>query len=88
MSRGVYKVQGPLAIAPLVQDTHGLGLDRYPPFALQLHGVQDLVHPLTLGDGLGYVEEPVCEGTLAVVDVRDYAEVARAFDVSHPRSLP
>ena len=84
VSRGVYKVQVPLAVAPLVQDAHGLGLDRYPPLALQLHGVQDLVHPLALGDGLGYVEEPIGEGTLAVVYVRDYAEVARAFDVFHP----
>ena len=50
--------------------------------------IQDLVHPVPLGDGLGEVEHPVGEGALAVVDVRDYADVSGAFDVFHRQSLP
>ncbi len=85
---GVYEVQVPRAVVPLVEDADGLGLDRNPPLAFQVHGVQDLVHPLALGNGLGYVEEPVGEGAFSVVYVRDYAEVASSFDVVHPASLP
>src|SRR3712207_7037579 len=49
---GVYEVEGPLAVVPVVDEAHGLGLDRYAPLALELHGVQDLVHPLPLGYGI------------------------------------
>ncbi len=52
----VDQVQVVLAVFPVVEDTHGLGLDRDATFALQVHGVEDLVHPLALGDGLRYVE--------------------------------
>ena len=88
MSWGVYKVKVPLAVVPVVEDADGLGLDCYPPLALKIHGIQDLVHSLALRDSLGYVEEPVGEGAFSVVYVRDYAEVARAFGVVHPSSLP
>ena len=83
VARGVDQVQVPLAVVPVVEDADGLGLDRDAPLALEVHGVEDLVHPLALGDGLRYVQQPVGEGALAVVNMRDYAEVARTLDVFH-----
>ena len=85
---GVYEVQVPRAVVSLVEDAYGLGFDRYSPLAFEVHGVEDLVHPLAFGDRLGYVEEPVREGAFSVVYVRDYAEIARAFDDFHLTSLP
>src|SRR3712207_7310585 len=85
---GVYEVEGPLAVGPVVDEAHGLGLDRYAPLALELHGVQDLVHPLPLGYGISYIQQPIREGALAMINVRDNAEVARTLGVFHPQSLP
>jgi hypothetical protein len=85
---GVDEVEHPVAVVALVEEADGLGLDGYAALALELHGVQDLVHPVPLGDGLRQVEQPVGEGALAVVDVRDYAEIAGPLDVFHRRSLP
>jgi hypothetical protein len=65
-------------------EAHGLGLDRYTPLALELHGIQDLGNALALGDGVRYVQKPICEGTLSVINMRDYAKVARTLDVFHP----
>ena len=84
MARRVDKVQRPLAVGPVVEQAHGLRLDGDAPFALELHGVQDLVHPVSFGDGIRDVQEPVGQGALAVVYVRDYAEIARAIDAIHP----
>ncbi len=88
VARGVDEVEHPVAIVPLVEEPDGLGLDGYAALALELHGVQDLVHPFPLGDRLGDVQQPVGEGALAVVDVRDYAEIAGTLDVFHRPSLP
>ena len=63
---------------PFHCDAHGLRLDRDPALALELHRVEELVPHLALGDGLRELQNPVGEGRLAMVDVRDDREVADA----------
>jgi hypothetical protein len=54
----------------------GVALDGDAALTLEVHIIELLVHPLAFSYGLGKVEEAVGEGTLAVVDVGDYTEVA------------
>ena len=65
-------------LVALPLDAHRLRLDRDPPLALELHRVEQLVPHVALGDGLRELENPVGEGRLAMVDVRDDREVADA----------
>ena len=88
MTRRIDKVQGPLPIVSTVEDTHGLSLYGDAPFPLDVHSIQDLGHAIPLRYRLGDVEEPVGQGTLSVVYVGYYAEVARTLDVLHTRILP
>ena len=53
---GVYEVERPLPIGAVIEEADGLGLDGYTPLALQVHGVEDLGHPLPLGNGVGRVK--------------------------------
>ena len=59
-------------------DADGLSLDRDAALALELHGVEQLLAHVPLGDGAGQLEDAVGERRLAVVDVRDDREVANA----------
>jgi hypothetical protein len=81
---GVYEVERPLAVGAVIEEADGLCLDGYAPLSLQFHGVQDLGYALPLGDGVGCIQQPVREGALAMINMRDYAEIADAFDASHP----
>ena len=58
----------------------GVGLDRDPALALEVHGVEDLVAELPRLHRPAALDEAVGERRLAVVDVGDDAEVA---DVVH-----
>jgi hypothetical protein len=50
--------------------------DRDAAFPLELHRVERLLFKLARINGPGDFEQPIREGSLAVVDVRDNAEVA------------
>ena len=50
-----------------------------PLLALEVHRVEDLAHHLSALDRVGQLEQPVGERGLAVIDVGDDAEVARAI---------
>ena len=54
----------------------GLGLDRDAALALEVHLVEELVALLAVGERVRGVEQPIGQRALAVVDVRDDAEVA------------
>ena len=69
----------------LVAHRHRVRLDRNPPFALQVHGVQELVLFFALLDRAGAFEEAVGEGALAVVDVGDDAEITGELGIGHRR---
>src|SRR5206468_7840150 len=56
----------------------GLGLDRDPALALEIHRVEHLLAHLPLRHGVRQLEDAVGERRLAVVDVRDDREVADA----------
>ncbi len=67
----------------LVAQPRGLGLDGDAPLALEVHLVEELLAPLALAERPGGVEQAIGQGALAVVDVRDDAEVADALEVAH-----
>ena len=69
----------------LVAHRHRVRLDRDPPLALQVHGVQELVLFFALLDGAGAFEEAVGERGLAVIDVGDDAEIAGKLGIGHRR---
>jgi hypothetical protein len=65
-----------LPIARLVAQGDRVALDRDPAFALDVHGVQDLVPEVALVHGAAVLDQAIGQRRLAVVDVRDDAEVA------------
>ena len=77
MTGGVDQVQliG-LPVRRLVIHRHRFALDRNPPLPLQLHLVQELRLHLLRADGAGDFQKPVGQRGLAVVDVRDDAEIS------------
>jgi hypothetical protein len=68
-------------VPPLEADV--LGLDRDPPLALQVHGVQVLGPHLPGVDRARQLQDPVGQRGLPVVDVADDGEVADAARVDH-----
>ena len=63
-------------LVALPVDAHGLGLDRDPALALEIHRVEHLVAHVARRDGVRELENAIGERRLAVVDVRDDREVA------------
>jgi hypothetical protein len=57
--------------------------DRDAALLLQVHAVQDLTLRLVGGERAREREQPIGQRGLAVVDVRDDAEVADACEVAH-----
>ena len=55
---------------------HGGGLDGYPSLALEVHIVEELIDLMTLRNGAGQLKHTVCQGALAVVDVRYDREIS------------
>ena len=72
-----------LAVLRRVGDAHGLALDGDAALALQVHLVEELLLHVARGDGARAFEDAVGQGRLAVVDVRDDAEVADVGERSH-----
>ena len=79
VTRGVDQVE--LVVGPVprrVGHPDRVELDGDPALALEVHGVEELLPHLALLHRAGRLDEAVGEGGLAVVDVRDDAEVANA----------
>ncbi len=57
-----------------------MALDRNTPFALQIHGVQRLLAQLAQINRLCRLQDAVRQRGLAVVNVRDNAEVADVLE--------
>ena len=55
-------------------------LDGDPALAFEVHGIKELILPLTLLDRAGALEQTIRKRGLAVIDMRDDAEVARELD--------
>ena len=65
-----------LPVVGVIGEPDGVGLDRDPALALEIHRVEDLGFHLALLERAGHLEEAVRERGLAVVDVGDDGEVA------------
>ena len=78
VARGVDQVQliGLAVELRGVEDPHRAGLDRDPALALEVHRVEQLGAHRPRVDGMGQLEDPICQRRLAMVDVGDDREVA------------
>ncbi len=80
MARGVNQVElVGVAILALVSQAHGRHLDGDAALALDIHHVERLILHVALRDGAGDLQDPVGQGGLAMVHVRDDAEVANVI---------
>ena len=77
-----------LPVARLVAHRDRVRLDRDAALLLQVHRVEELVVERPRVDGLRELHDAVRERRLAVVDVRDDAEVADVREVGHVLSFP
>ena len=69
-----------LSVGCGVSHAHGRGLDGYTFFALEVHAIEELRLHLAIGNCAGNLEQAIRKRGLAVVDVRDNAEVANMVD--------
>src|SRR5690606_6392705 len=76
-----------LSVACLVVEAHGLSLDGDPAFALNIHIIKDLLAHFAVGQPAGGLDQAVGQGRLAMVDMRDDAEVAYAGEIGHSAPL-
>ena len=65
-----------VAVVGVVVQANALGFDGDAALALQIHGVEHLRDHFALGERAGHFEQAVGQRGLAVVDVRDDAEIA------------
>jgi hypothetical protein len=83
--RGIDEVQDVvLPVLRLVVEAHRVLLDGDPALALEVHGIEELLAHLALGEGPRALHQAVGEGRFPVIDVGDDREVA---DVLHVRDL-
>ena len=65
-----------LAIAGMVFKRYALRLDRDAALALEVHRVQDLLRHLTVSQAAAYLDKPIGERRLAMINMSDDREVA------------
>src|SRR4051812_32625370 len=70
-----------LTVPRLMAHADGVELDRDAALALQVQRVEDLLLHLTLLKRAGRLDQPIGQGGLPVVDVRDDAEVADMIEL-------
>jgi hypothetical protein len=76
MAGGVNQVKGELfPIGMGVPDLDRVAFDRDTLFPFQVHIVQYLVHHVTIGNGIGSLQQAICQRTFAVVNMGDNTEV-------------
>ena len=88
VARGVDEVEDVvLPVLRLVLEPHRVLLDGDAALALEVHGVEELLAHLALGEGPRALHQAVGERGLAVVDVGDDREVADVLHVARSISL-
>ena len=70
-----------IAVVGAVIEAHGVGLDGDAALALQVHGIQNLLHHFALRERARNLQQPVCQRRLAVVDVRNDREITDEFAI-------
>ncbi len=81
MARRVDQVDLILLAVAAVDHAHRAGLDGDALFPLQIHGVEELLAHLPLGDRVGHLHQTVGQGALAVVDVGNDRKIANVLFV-------
>ena len=79
MSRSIDEIEYIFFTASGEIHLYSVALDRDAALTLEVHIVQHCIHHLPLGDRLGRLDHPVCQSTLAVVNVRNDAEIPNIF---------
>ena len=74
-----------LAVLRLIEHAHGLGLDRDPALALEVHAVEQLGAHAARVDRVGRLQDAIGQRRLPVVDVGDDREVPDVGLVRHGR---
>src|SRR6516165_1158869 len=86
VARRVHQIEDiGLAILRAVFEAHGLRLDRDAALALELHIVEHLLAHLARLEPAASLDQPIGEGRLAMVDMRDDREIADAAEGGHSR---
>ena len=62
-------------------------LDRNPALTLEIHGIEQLVLLVPFVDRARGLEQPIRQRRLAVIDVRDDAEITRQLDCHESRTM-
>ena len=75
MTRGVHQIHEIGFVVEVVVHGDSLGLDGYSPFPFDFEFVEVLGLRVG-GDGVSDLEKPIGQGALAVVDVRNDAEIS------------
>ena len=81
MAGSIGKVQAiRLAVFRGVTHRDGMRLDRDAAFPFQIHRIEQLILAFAILDRAGPLEQTIGERRLAVIDMRDDAEIARELD--------
>ena len=70
-----------------VHHPDGVGLDGDSPFALEVHGIKNLLLHLAHCQGAGELQQAIGQRGFSVVDVRDDREVANVSGVHFSGSI-
>ena len=70
-----------VAVVGVVIEAHGVGLDGDAALALQVHGVEHLLHHFALRKRAGDLEQTVRQRGFAVVDMRNDREIPDEFGI-------
>ena len=88
VTRSVNEVEAILLTAEQVVHLNGMALYGNAAFPLQIHVVEQLLHLLARRYALGFVEQAVGQGALAVVDVCNNAKVPNVLHEVCKGNLP
>ena len=70
-----------LAVVGAIVEAHRVGFDGDAALALQVHGIEDLLHHFALRERAGDFQQPVRKRGLAVVDMRNDGEIPDEFAI-------
>lgn len=72
-----------LSVPSAIVQRHALGLDGDAPLPFDVHGIEHLLGHLAGTEAAANLDEAVCQGRLAMVDVGDDGEVPDVLLVRH-----
>ena len=76
MARSIDQIEPVVLASAAVEHLDRVALDGYSLLLLKVHVIEDLVLHVAFAERSGELQQPVGQGALAVVDMRDYAKVA------------